>query len=311
VIEPSVAIDATTFSALVGAASTEPPLAGPTAGDLAPVVGVAAVTPIGVEVADFVARIEFVNPSDAADQPWDIGIAFREQENGDHYRLTVTSDGTWEFQIGLQAELAGGTVPSLSFEEGGLNVLEIAVAGDSAGFSVNGTFVSELNTSELDGASDVWAGAGFHQANAAEGNITHFEDFTVWPVAAAEIPTAPATPVAAGGESDEEIALRLDEQDDSGIDALAVLTGNDAQTTVTVVARGVAGGEVVVVHEGTCDDASTLPTFLLQDLDASSRSETTIEAPLSDLTGSEHVLAIHRSAEEYAEVVACGEIVSG
>ena len=317
VIAPNVAIDATTFAALVGAASAQPPLAGPTGGELAPAIGAAAVMPIGVEVADFVARVEFVNPSDAADQPWDLGIAFREQENGDHYRLTVASDGTWEFQIGLQAELAGGTVPSLSFEEGGRNLLEIAVAGDSAAFSVNGTFVSELNTSELDGASDVWAGAGFHQANAAEGNITQFEDFTVWPLAAADIPTSPATPVAAGmatpvaagGESDEEIALRLDEQDDSGIDALAVLTGNDGQTTVTVAARGVAGGEVVVVHEGTCEDASTLPTFLLQDLDASGQSETTIEAPLSDLTGSEHVLAIHRSAEDYADVLACGDIV--
>jgi hypothetical protein len=120
-----------------------------------------------------------------------------------------------------------------------------------------------------------------------------------------------ATPVAAGGESDEEIALRLDEQDDSGIDALAVLSGKDGQTTVTVAARGVAGGEVVVVHEGTCDDASTLPTFLLQDLDASGQSETTIEAPLSDLTSSEHVLAIHRSAEDYADVLACGEIGGG
>jgi hypothetical protein len=138
VIEPNVAIDATTFAALVGTAVAQPPLAGPAAGDLAPTVGAAAVTPIDVAVADFVARVEFVNPSDAADQPWDFGIAFREQENGDHYRLTVTSDGTWEFQIGLQAELAGGTVPSLSFEEGGRNLLEIAVVGDSAAFSVNG-----------------------------------------------------------------------------------------------------------------------------------------------------------------------------
>ena len=49
--------------------------------------------PIGVEVEDFVARVEFINPSDATDRPWDFGIAFREQENGDHYRLTVASDG--------------------------------------------------------------------------------------------------------------------------------------------------------------------------------------------------------------------------
>ena len=48
--------------------------------------------------------------------------------------------------------------------------------------------------------------------------------------------------------------------------------------------------------------------FLLDDLDASGRSETTIEVPLTDLVNSPHALAIHRSAEEYADVVACGEI---
>ena len=198
VLEPSITIDAATFPALLATASAEPPLAGPMSGELPHAIGRAAIMPIGVDVEDFVARVEFVNPSNAADQPWDFGIAFREQENGDHYRLTVASDGTWEFQIGLQADLAGGTVPSLTFEEGGRNVLEIVVAGGSAGFSVNGRFVSELNTSELAGASDVWAGAGFHQANASEGEFTRFEEFTVWPLVITEIPNVSATPVAIG-----------------------------------------------------------------------------------------------------------------
>ena len=133
------------------------------------------------------ARVEVINPSDATDRPWDFGIAFREQENGDHYRLTVASDGAWEYQIGLQADLAGGTVPALSFEEGGRNVLEVVVAGDSAGFSVNGVFVFELNASQPRRASDVWVGSGFRQANAFEDEVTRFEDFTVWSLETAEI----------------------------------------------------------------------------------------------------------------------------
>ena len=329
VLEPSIAIDATTFPQLVAAATAEPALAGPTSGDLVQAIGAATVMPIGVDVEDFVARVEFINPSDATDRPWDFGIAFREQENGDHYRVTVASDGTWEYQIGLQADLAGGTVPSLSFEEGGRNVLEVVVAGDSAGFSVNGVFVSELNASELHGASDVWVGSGFHQANATDGEVTRFEGFTVWPLETAGMPVLPATPVAhatpgtpatptaamatpvAGGGGGEEIALRLFERDDSGIDALAVLSGDAGQTTVTVAARGATGNEVVVVHEGTCDNASVLPAFLLEDLDASGRSETTIEASLADLTGAPHSIAIHRGAEDYGDVVACGDITRG
>ncbi|MDF3041061.1 MAG: hypothetical protein K0Q71_3767 [Thermomicrobiales bacterium] len=333
VLEPSIGVDTTTFPQFVAAATAEAPLAGPTSGDLVQAVGSAAVTPIGVDVENFVARVEFVNPSDATDRPWDFGIAFREQENGDHYRLTVASDGSWEYQIGLQADLAGGTVPSLSFEQGGRNVLEVVVAGDSAGFSVNGVFVSELNASELDGASDAWIGSGFHQANAFEGEVTQFVDFTVWSLEVAEISVTPATPVAlatpaalatpvspatpiaqatpvSGAVGDQEIALRLGERADSRIDALAILSERAGETTITVAARDALGGEVVVIHEGTCDEASTVPTFLLEDVDASGRSETTIDAPLADLRGVAHSIAIHRSAEEYDEVVACGDIPS-
>jgi hypothetical protein len=334
-LAPRITIDATTLHELVAAATAAAPLAGPTAGDLVQTIGSATVIPIGVDVEDFVARVEWVNPSDATDRPWDFGIAFREQENGDHYRLTVASDGSWEYQIGLQADLAGGTVPALSFEEGGRNVLEVVVAGDSAGFSVNGVFVSELNTSELHGASDVWVGSGFHQANASDQQATRFEDFTVWSLEAADIPVAPSTPTAfatpvalatpvaaatpaapvspaatplAGTVGAQEIALRLGERDDSLIDALAILSEREGQTTVTVAARDALGGEVVVIHEGTCDDASTLPVFLLEDLDDSGRSVTTIDAPLTDLTSRAHSIAIHRSAESYDEVVACGDI---
>ena len=71
------------------------------------------------------------------------------------------------------------------------------------------------------------------------------------------------------------------------------------------------GGEVVVIHEGTCDDASTVPAFLLEDLDASGRRVKTIDAPLDDLRGSAYSIAIHRSAEEYDDVVACGDIPGG
>ncbi|MDF2757487.1 MAG: hypothetical protein K0S99_118, partial [Thermomicrobiales bacterium] len=136
------------------------------------------------------------------------------------------------------------------------------------------------------------------------------------PVAPAT-PGAPATPTAAmatpvaGSGGGEEIALRLFERDDSGIDALAVLSGDVGQTTVAVAARGATGGEVVVVHDGTCDNASLLPAFLLNDLDASGRSETTIEASLADLAGAPHSIAIHRGTADYGDVVACGDITRG
>jgi hypothetical protein len=103
----------------------------------------------------------------------------------------------------------------------------------------------------------------------------------------------------------------LSERNESLIDALAILSARDGQTTITVAARDALGGEVVVIHEGTCDDGPTLPAFLLEDLDASGRSVTTIDASLADLTSRAHSVALHRSAEDYDEVVACGDIPSG
>jgi hypothetical protein len=318
-LAPQIAMDAATFSMLLATATAEPPLAGPTAGDLEQTVGSATIVPADVDVEDFVARAVFVNPSAAADRPWDFGIAFREQPNGDHFRLTVASDGTWEFQIGLQAELSSGTVPSINFERGELNTLEIVVAGDTAGFAVNGDFVSDLDTSFLDGTGDVWIGAGFHQANVREGDITHYEDFTVWslpPVTAAApalaTPVAPAlaTPLASAAQGGGELALRLSERADSGIDALAVLRQEGDSTTIAVAARGAAGGEVAVVHDGTCAELSPLPSYFLDDLDAAGRSETDIDAPLADLADGAHAIALHRSAEDYEDILACGDIPS-
>ncbi len=323
VAAPAVTVDESAFAGMVEASTAASPLAGPESGELVQTVGSATVTPIGVEVEDFVARVVFVNPSAAAEAPWDFGIAFREQENGDHYRVTVGSDGSWEFQIGLQADLNGGTAPSLNLEAGERNTIDLVVAGDSAAFAVNGTFVSELDTAQIDGASDVWIGAGFHQANVVADEATPFEDFTVWalaeptpapaatPVSGTPVdatPVAAATPVSSDIAGGEEIALRLAERDDSGIDALAVLTDVAGQTRVAIAARDTVGAEVVIIHEGPCGDEPTLPAFLLEDIDATGCSETTIAASLLDLTAGDYSIAIHRSADAYDEIVACGEI---
>jgi hypothetical protein len=309
-LAPQIAMDAATFSMLLAAATAEPPLAGPTAGDLEQTVGSATVVPADVDVEDFVARAAFVNPSAAADRPWDFGIAFREQPNGDHFRLTIASDGTWEFQIGLQAELSSGTVPSINFERDALNTLDLVVAGDTAGFAVNGDFVSDLDTSFLDGTGDVWIGAGFHQANVREGDITHYEQFTVWPLPPVAEAAAPAmaTPVAGSQQAGGELALRLSERADSGVDALAVLRQEGDSTTIAVAARGAAGGEVAVIHDGTCAELSPLPSYFLDDLDAAGRSETEIDAPLADLADGAHAIALHRSTEDYEDILACGDI---
>lgn len=318
---PAIVIDATTFSEMVAASSAAEPLAGPAAGELTQAIGSAAIEPAGIAAEDFVVRATFVNPSDAEEQAWDFGIAFREQEGGDHYRLTVASDGSWEFQIGLQPALSGGAVPSLNFAEGARNTIEVVVAGDAAGFSVNEVFVSQLDVSALHGESDVWVGAGFHAANASEDQTTRFEDFTVWPAASPPTPQGPAaqepaaqepaaaTPVAPPDASafPQQVALRLHERNESSVDALAVLREVNGRTSVSVTARDASGGEVVALYDSTCDEPLTMPLFLVGSLDAAGGVEATVEGPLADFNDGEHAIAIHRGAED-DEVVACGDI---
>ena len=88
-----------------------------------------------------------------------------------------------------------------------------------------------------------------------------------------------------------------------------MLVAEGDETSVTVTARGAAGGEVVVIEAGTCAAGTASPEHLLEDLDPTGRSETTVPASLGDLSGGAYSIAIHRSAEAYGDVVACGDIV--
>ena len=319
--QPAIAVDAATFAELRAAATATAPLAGPRAGELRQTIGAATTEAAGVSVEDFVATATFVNPSDATDEPWDFGMAFREQENGDHYRITVASDGSWEFQIGLQPDLSGGTLPAVNYAAGASNTIEVVVSGDSAGFSVNGQFVAQLDVSALRGESDVWVGAGFHRADAASDRVTRYDDFTVWSLGAA--PAAPeepaATPQAApqpgaatpqpapSGIVPSQVALRLREQNNSGLDAIAVLHERDGRTSVGIIARGATGGETAALYAGTCADLPATPLFSLQTIDPGGNSETTIDARLNELNDGQHAIALFRGGGG-TELAACGEI---
>ncbi|MCC7022551.1 MAG: hypothetical protein IT338_06975 [Thermomicrobiales bacterium] len=308
-----VVVDASTFAGLVRAASAESSLAGPETGELVQAADAATVIPAGVEAEDFVARVTFIVPEGSPGQPWDVGIAFREQPSGEHYRITVASDGSWEYQIGLQPDLAHGRVLALSLEPGSRNTLELVVAGDSAGFAVNGAFVSALDASALRGAGGIWIGASFHRADVADGAVMRFEAFTVWPLVAPpamqEEETAPsATPAAHPPSAPDQQTLRLHEKGDSGIDALAVLHEEGGATTITVAARDVQGDEVLVVQAGRCDQPLPAPAFLLEDFDDTGRSVSIVKSALAALSDGQHSIAIRGGADDYGTLLACGDI---
>ncbi|MBA3414621.1 MAG: hypothetical protein H0U10_05275, partial [Chloroflexia bacterium] len=195
--DATVPVDETTFAGVLAASREGPPLAEPLAGILTQTEGVAALEPAGVNVADFVAGVRWANPESAY---WDVGIAFRDQPDGRHYRLTFDQTGGWAFGIGLEPKLATGGAATMRLEPGAVNTLELLVVGERAAFSMNGSFVAVLDVSAIPESGDVWFGSGFGAGNVTAGTEVRFRDLAVWnpapPSAPAPAPDAAGTPAA-------------------------------------------------------------------------------------------------------------------
>ncbi|MCC6314139.1 MAG: hypothetical protein IT337_08985, partial [Thermomicrobiales bacterium] len=126
---------------------------------------------------------------------------------------------------------------------------------------------------------------------------------TATPVATAT-PTPPAaTPPAAAGMT----AVNVQEQNDSGVAALATITEVEGLAYVNLAVRGGAPGELAVIHEGSCADLGA-PAFLLNDPDASGRSKTPLGAPVDEVRGGGFALAIHPGFQDLSTTLACGDI---
>jgi hypothetical protein len=172
--------DAAALAAWIAGASDANSVAGPFQGDLQQVAGSASVIPAGVTVADFYVRATFFNPADAADQPWDFALVFRDPGGSDHYRLIVQSSGEWTFAQGAESDVASGTVDELNTGAGESNTIDLVVAGETGYFAVNDRFVATLDTSALVQPGEVWVGTAFYPENTVDGAVMPFRDFQVW-----------------------------------------------------------------------------------------------------------------------------------
>ena len=95
------------------------------------------VAEIGIE--DLSATVDFVNPPEQTQTPWDYGFAFHPVENAAQV-VFVDSDGFWYYQ-GTRA----GWVSTFDGTPGATNTLDLIVDGSTALFGVNGEFVASLD----------------------------------------------------------------------------------------------------------------------------------------------------------------------
>jgi hypothetical protein len=123
---------------------------------------------------------------------------------------------------------------------------------------------------------------------------------------------------ACGGDEENEagtgaeVTVELAEQNDSGQSGTATLTADGDSTTRVVIEleNGTPEAQPAHVHPGSCADLDPEPKHGLTNV-VDGRSETTVQAPLSELAGAGLAINVHKSAAEVQTYVACGDIGGG
>ena len=196
------------FSQYLAQETTQPIVFGPQSGVLVHDPERVTFLPTNVQVSDFGVHIECIAPRTAAEL-WDCGLAFRDTSSANHYRLGVVSDGHWFLSVGAGDPLQQGEGIPVPAEAGGKIALDLIVVGNTGYFGVDGTFVSELDLSQIPGPGTVAAVIGFFNETYIANGQTAYEDFVVWNF---DQGTAPASETAVVGVPTETPVIGLPTQ---------------------------------------------------------------------------------------------------
>ncbi len=115
-------------------------------------------------------------------------------------------------------------------------------------------------------------------------------------------------------ESGDAVTIELEEVSRSGISGEVTLTPDGDQTSVDMTLVGeVEGNHPTHIHTGTCFNFDPNPlypleTVVLEPVNDSGVSETTVDVSLEELESSDYVILVHRSPEALTDYLVCGEI---
>ena len=139
----------------------------------------------GVNLSNFIARATVLNPYGTNVGSWDFGILFRQESPDEELRLVVRSDGLWNLNNRSDegdSFVQDGTVSEfLNLNEDGSNEITLVAFNEVGLFFLNGHLISKLDLSERDEFGEVALGTGFYSSNKQAGEITGYENLTVWP----------------------------------------------------------------------------------------------------------------------------------
>lgn len=184
--------DAREFDQLRAEAEELPSLFGPSAGELrSGDVDVVTDRIADVEVRDFYATATFVNPYDADEQRWSVGLGFRHTGEDEHLRLILRSTGRWYVSDGPTQPSASGLAEGMATGEGDENTIAVAVVDEAGYLALNGEFLATFDASARMDSGDVWVGSGFFTGDNITDDRTDFHDFEVWGLGEDAAPAEP------------------------------------------------------------------------------------------------------------------------
>ena len=108
--------------------------------------------------------------------------------------------------------------------------------------------------------------------------------------------------------SSNEVTVQLAEQNNSGESGTATLTAAGASTRVVLEMKNpTTDSQPAHIHRGSCEDLDADPLHGLLNV-IQGRSETVVNAPLSELTAGGLALNVHQSNAKLDTYVACGNL---
>jgi hypothetical protein len=110
--------------------------------------------------------------------------------------------------------------------------------------------------------------------------------------------------------SAQETQVKLEPQNSSGESGTATLTPAGDSTKVVLDVKGGQGTQPTHIHKGTCSQLDPKPAFPLSPV-VNGKSETTVKAPIKDLTTGGYAINGHKSAQDLKTYVFCGDIKAG
>jgi hypothetical protein len=117
--------------------------------------------------------------------------------------------------------------------------------------------------------------------------------------------------LAANASAANPITIQVKTQNNSGQAGTATLTdmGNGTTRVVVDLANSPAGPQPIHIHEGTCANLTPQVKFPLTNM-VNGKSETMVNVPLATILASPHSINVHKSPQEAAVYVSCGEVVA-